>query len=284
MADIKTGLDKLKEQYEGIHAPQELEGRLIEMESVYKRKARFAGLKSWGERAAVFVCCAVAGITLISNINASAAEAMQKIPIIGAVSKVVTFRSYKSGDADIKTPHVTGLGDKKTEQKLNKEFDKYSDAIIAQYEADVKDMGSDPHVAVSSSYKVLVDNSSQLTIVMNTVVAKGDSMETDWYYNIDKKTGKLLKLSDVFRSGTDYIKPINAYISGEINKNPDDYFMEDDKFKSIASDQNFYINKDGKLVLVFDEASIAPAYKGVIEFTVPTDIISGILPEDGLVH
>lgn len=284
MSESRTDWTELKAQYERIHAPRELEERLRKMENEFQTKKCPSALFLWGRRAAVCLCAAVVGLSVAANASASAAETLQKIPVIGAITKVVTFASYRNGDAQIQTPHLEGLGDKNAEEKLNREFDRYAGALIAQYETDVKNMEAGAHEAVTSSYQVLVDSDSQLTIAMNTVVARGDSMETDRYYNIDKRSGKLLKLADLFKSGADYTSPINACISAEIKKDSQNYFTGEDAFRSIAENQNFYINKDGGLVIVFDEASIAPAYRGVIEIPVPTEAVAGILAEGGLVR
>ena len=52
---------------------------------------------------------------------------------------------------------------------------------------------------------------------------------------------------------------------------------EDDLFRSIAKDQNFYINQDGKLVISFNEYDVAPGYMGVAQFTIPTEVIQDLL-------
>lgn len=278
--------NKLKAQYEQIHAPQELEERLRKVENEYQSKKHPNIFFLWGRRVAACICCVVIGIAVAANTSVAAAEALQNIPIIGDITKVVTFRHYHSGDSDIKTPHISGLGDKKVEEKLNQEFDKYADTLIVQYESDVKAMKNGGHEAITSSYKVLVDNNFQLTIAMDTLLQSGDSMEISRYYNVNKKSGKILKLGDLFRSGADYISPINSYISKEIQKNSQNYFTDEDGdgFKTIARNQNFYINKDGKLVIVFDEGSIAPACNGGSKFTIPTNEISNVLADKSLVH
>ncbi|WP_444643881.1 RsiV family protein [Caproiciproducens sp. R1] len=271
-------------QYEQFHAPRELEERLRQMENEYQKKKHPSPLFLWSRRAAACLCCAVIGLSVAANTSAAAAETLQNIPIIGPITKVVTFRHYQSGDADIRTPHVTGLGDKKVEEKLNQEFDQYADVLIAQYESDIKGMGSSAKEAVTSSYNVLVENDSQLTIAIRTVLVSGDSMEIDRYYNIEKSSGKILKLSDLFKSSSDYAAPINTYISEKIQKSSEDYFTDTDAFQTIAKDQNFYINKSGKLIIVFDEGSIAPAYRGITEFTIPTDLIASILADGSMIH
>lgn len=45
-------------------------------------------------------------------------------------------------------------------------------------------------------------------------------------------------------------------------------------FKSIKKDQSFYINKDGKLVIVFQKYEVTLGYMGVSEFIIPTRVIS----------
>lgn len=276
----------LRAQYEKRKAPAELRERLLRMEPESRRAGRSAAGR-WAMRAAAIVLCAAAGLTVAANAGASAAAALQKIPVIGPIAKVVTFRNYtaeKYGtDANIATPRVTGLGDKKVEEKLNSEFERYSDALIAQYESDVKGMENGGHESVTSTYEVKADTDTHLTIVMHTVIARGDAEQIDRYYNIDKKTGKLLKLGDLFQKDADYVKTVSAYIAGELAGDPDDYFSGSEGFQKIAADQNFYVSKEGKLVIVFDEASIAPAYRGVLEFTIPTGTISGMLNGD-LVH
>lgn len=281
MTANENRLHELRMQYEHIRAPEELNQRLIRMQTEYKAKKHFEALKTWSLRSAACFFCAIAGLTIAANSNAAAAQTLQKIPVIGPIAKIVTFRSYTSQkygtDANITTPHITGLGDKNIEEKLNGEFEQYADTLIAQYEADIKGMENGGHESVTSSYRVLVNSDLQLTVAINTVIARGDSMEINRYYNIDKETGKILSLNSLFKKNADYVKPINEYISKEIAKNPDDYFSDQDKFSSIAKDQEFYISKDGKLVIVFDEASIAPAYLGTVNFTIPTDVLSGIL-------
>ena len=51
-------------------------------------------------------------------------------------------------------------------------------------------------------------------------------------------------------------------------------------FEKIAPEQKFYINENYKLVIVFDKYEVAPGYMGVVEFEIPTNIISSLLVSD----
>lgn len=57
----------------------------------------------------------------------------------------------------------------------------------------------------------------------------------------------------------------------------DDKEMGDENFKSIDKNQDFYINKDGELVICFDKYEVAPGYMGLVEFTIPNDIIQPLM-------
>jgi hypothetical protein len=48
-------------------------------------------------------------------------------------------------------------------------------------------------------------------------------------------------------------------------------------FDSIAKDQSFYINNEGKLVISFDKYEVAPGYMGVVEFIIPSNVIADAL-------
>jgi hypothetical protein len=58
------------------------------------------------------------------------------------------------------------------------------------------------------------------------------------------------------------------------------YFLDDDmadSFTSIKEDQSFYINSEGKLVISFNEYEVAPGYMGIVEFTIPTNVLQDVL-------
>ncbi|MCH1968737.1 RsiV family protein [Romboutsia hominis] len=48
-------------------------------------------------------------------------------------------------------------------------------------------------------------------------------------------------------------------------------------FKFIDKNQDFYINKNGELVICFDKYDVAPGYMGLVEFTIPNNVIKPLL-------
>mgnify|MGYP002740095048 FL=1 len=55
------------------------------------------------------------------------------------------------------------------------------------------------------------------------------------------------------------------------------YFPED--FAGIDAEQNFYLDANGNLVLVFDEFAIAAGSMGMPEFTIEKNIYQDLLKE-----
>ena len=98
-----------------------------------------------------------------------------------------------------------------------------------------------------------------------------------YFYNIDIETGKKLNLRDLL--GNDYKKIVDDEIYKEIeirSKNPDNiYFTKGEGgFEGIENEyQDFYINKEGKIVIVFEKYKIAPGYMGIQEFVIDDKVL-----------
>ena len=53
--------------------------------------------------------------------------------------------------------------------------------------------------------------------------------------------------------------------------------MEDWNFKTITEETSFYLNEEENLVISFNEAEVAPAYMGVVEFVIEKEAVGDIL-------
>ena len=56
--------------------------------------------------------------------------------------------------------------------------------------------------------------------------------------------------------------------------------MPESNFESIKEDTAFYVNENGKLIIVFDEYEVAPGYMGSVEFEIPTEAVQDLV-QDG---
>ncbi|NCC55303.1 MAG: DUF3298 domain-containing protein, partial [Erysipelotrichia bacterium] len=123
---------------------------------------------------------------------------------------------------------------------------------------------------VNIDYKVYYQSNHILSFVINKTVIQASSYVEKMVYNLDLDSGEKLTLQSLL--GNDYKTIVNTQIEKQIQerlKNDSNAFFYDDanKFTTIKDNQNFYINKEGKIVILFDKYEIAPGYMGNLEFT-----------------
>ena len=148
------------------------------------------------------------------------------------------------------------------------------------------------YVASDTGYNILRNDESLLSICFYTTLNAGGSGEYSRCFTLDKTTGKMLTLSDLFAEGSDYISVISADILRQMTEQAEagdgDYFIPggiwspEECFKAIAADQNFYIDETNKLVIVFDEYEVAPGSMGMPQFTVEIAVLDDILRQPSL--
>lgn len=244
------------------------------------------------------VVIAILIITVITNSSANIAHAMSKIPVIGTIAEIVTFRTYENSEnnmeANIKVPEVSvknedGTVNEETTQKINKSIQEYTDEIIAQYEADVAAAEGEGHMDVELDYSVVTDSERLFSIRFDQFLIMASGSQMVKIYHIDKQTGEMIQLSDLFQDGVDFITPISENIKQQMREQmaADDsvmYFIDSDvpesDFQSINEDTTFYVNDNGKLMIVFDEYEAAPGYMGSVEFEIPTEFVQDLV-QDG---
>ncbi|WP_338559010.1 DUF3298 domain-containing protein [Paraclostridium sordellii] len=278
-------IDKLKENYNNIKIPARLNDVVND---AINKKSNHKIQTKWLVTAASI--CAVVGAI---NINPVFADNLEQIPVIGNIVKIVNFSNYQIKDngyeASIKVPKIEGLDNKELEYKLNKEFEENGKKLYSQYLEEVKGLkesNESGHKSAESWYEVKTDNDNILSLVIYEYEAEGSSNTTRRFYNIDKKNQTALTLEGMFKND-DYINVISENIkqqmAEQMKKDKNKIYWLNDKearngnFKSIKKDQGFYINKSGELVICFDKYEVGPGAMGLVEFTIPKDIIKPLM-------
>lgn len=288
-------LQQLKKNYMDIPIPVELDfivKKSLEDNGVKitNSKANFKGIKI----AAASIVAATALFTVGVNSSPVFAASLSNVPVVGSIVKILTFREYTvnedSYNADIKVPSIQGLENKDLENNLNDKYLTENKKLYEDFMTDMEDMKSngDGHLGVSSGYVVKTDNDRLLSIGRYVVNTVGSSSTTMKYDTIDKQSEILITLPSLFKNDS-YVNIISENIKKQmIEQNKADenkfYWVEGiekdvdmDLFEKISKDQNFYINSEGKLVISFDKYEVAPGYMGVVEFVIPTEILSDSL-------
>ena len=287
-------IDELKTQYENIYASDQLKQNV---NKILKRKKFPVFLKITAAVAAFIL-----SFTAFFNFFPNFAEAAAEIPVIGTLVRVITFGKYENKDqgyeAKIITPKIEGLLDKDLENRLNNDFKENAEEIIKAYENDVKELKKEYgeetiHMGVASDYIIKTDTDRILSLDVYILYTAGSSSTKHTFYTIDKKTGKLLSLSGLFKNGADYISPISEYIKEEMKRlnaeedglfwvNPEEDFFE--SFEKIKENQNFYINDRCELVICFDKYEVAAGAQGCPEFVIPPDVISSVVSPSSVIY
>lgn len=286
---MDKNLEKLRSDYQNIPLPNDLDE--IVKNAIHHSKSR----RRFGVNKSVVAGLTAAAVFVLSlNTSQAFAKSLSNVPVIRNVVKVLTFTEYTVDEptykANIKVPAVTNLKNKDLEQSLNQKYLKENQKLYAEFKKEISSMkkNSGGHLGVDSGYEVKTDNENILSIeryVVNTVASSSTTMKFD---TIDKKKEILLTLPILFKDKS-YIDIINQNIKEQMidrmNQDEDNiYWIQEanldysiDPFISIKDNQNFYINKDNKLVISFDEYEVAPGYMGVVEFIIPTNILTNIL-------
>jgi len=288
-------LEKLKREYMNIPIPEELDFvvRKALKESEVNRMRR----KSHMNRIRIAAASVAAVFTVLivgANTSQVFAATLSKVPVVGSIVKVLTFREYAVNEgtfnADIKVPAIQGTENKTLENSLNEKYLEEGKSLYEGFNADMEELKKNGggHLGIDSGYEVKTDTDRILSIGRYTVNTVASSSTTMKYDTIDKKNEILITLPSLFKDDS-YVDIISENIKKQMveqNKaDSDQYYwvegIEQDSsmelFDKIAKDQNFYINPEGKLVISFDKYEVAPGYMGVVEFVIPTDILSDVL-------
>lgn len=292
-------LEEMRRNYNDIPIPVDLKKRVEESIQQAKNDTETSKMKKhipiWTKFAAGAVA-AMLVLTVLVNTNNNIAYAMSDIPVLGAIIKVVTFSTYEDKNQDmsahIETPRVTveskdGHPMEEAADKLNKSVKDYTNQVIEQYKADVKATGGEGYEEVTTDYEVVTDNDKLFSLRVNTVIMLNSSGITIKIYHIDKSTGQLMTLPDLFKDDSDYTNVISEEIKRQMRQQmaADEniaYFIDEEdmpglNWTGITDEANFYFDKDGSLTFVFDKYEAAPGYMGVCEFKIPKDITNKIL-------
>ena len=281
---------------------REEKGRLTEFmkregilsESGKKKNRNTAGrIVGWAAAAAVIA------LVVVPNTSATAAYAMEQIPILGSVIRAVTIRNYQyeSEDysADIQEVKLeqgngeTAVGTEEDRlegsiQTINESIEEMTDRLVARFEEQVEQ--GEGHSSIYADHEGVTNTDTWFTLRIDVTEIAASGFQYQYYYHIDKTTGEIASLKNLFKEGADYITPISENIKKQMREemradeskmywiDSEDEIIED--FETIKEDQNFYLNEEGQIVICFDEYEVAPGYMGLVEFAVDEDAVADI--------
>ena len=280
-------IDKLKENYNNIEIPKELDDVINDAFNESENKKLENNKKDWRRNMKKWYASAAAVGLIIVSVNASStfAKSLENIPVIGNIIRVVNFNNYridKDGmDVSISLPEVSS-DSKDLEYKLNKEFEKEGKEAYKKYEAEVEKLekeGKTTHKSAEMWSETVAENDKILSVAIYNTETEASAATSRKIYNIDKKDKTILTLEGMF-GNNDYVDVLSKNILSQMKertkKDSNDVYFVDHTFK-IKKDQPFYINDKGELVICFDEYEVAPGSAGLVEFVIPSNVVSKLM-------
>ena len=241
--------------------------------------------------AATAACFIFVIFFLLPNVSVAYAEAFEEIPIIGRLIKVITVRNYFYSDdyheMDIDVPKVSGE-DGDAADYINNDVNKLTDTLVKQFYKDLDSIGDSGHSSIYVDYETVTNTESWFTLKMRVHEAAGSSNTYYKYYHIDKKSGKIIKLSDLSED-EGFFETLEKEIRQQMRSQMDNdsskiYWLDDSiigkDYVALTPEHNFFWNENGDLVIVFDKYEVAPGAMGTPEFTVDKALISDMLKSE----
>ena len=247
-----------------------------------KSRKRMGKTIGWAAAAAALV------LVIVPNTSAEAAYAMEQIPILGDVIRAVTIRNYQYEDenflADIEEVRLENVKMEGSIQTINESIEEMTDRLIARFEEQVEQ--GEGHSGIYAGHEVVTDTDTWFTLRIHVTEIEASGFQYQYYYHIDKTTGEIATLKDLFMEGADYITPISEnnkeQMREQMQADESKVYWVDSKeemghqFEAVKADQNFYVNQNGQIVICFDEYEVAPGYMGLVEFTVDEEAVAAI--------
>lgn len=309
-------LRQLQEEYENMIIPEAGRERLqagIDRARMEKKRAEHARRRS----AWTAVAAAVVVMIALPNTNIQIAHAMENIPLLGGFFRLVTVRQYNYSDenhnAEVElaqinygedagegasvgevaaAPEGTAAGNVEGAsdgqeaavanlsedgvEAVNQNMEATVEELIRQFEDTLSEEG---YHGLHVTQEIVTDNERYYTVKLSVLETEASGYEHNQFYTIDKQTGNVVTLEDLFAEGSDYISAISENIKTQMQEQmaADEgviYFLDNDdmpefNFQGITEQTNFYFNEKDELVIAFDEYEVAPGSMGTPEFVIP---------------
>lgn len=242
---------------------------------------------------AVMMLALVMMFTAAVNVSPDLAFAMSDVPILGDVVRVITLNRYEKkiggSEAEIVIPKIEGLENEELMDDINEALGNDARVLIEEFEKDavalMEEFGDGAHSGVGSNYEVRTDNEDYFVLDVYFYNTVGSSLTVHKFYTIDKASGELVKLEDLFIKDCNYVEVISEIVKNEmirLNKEEGGMFWVEadeygDGFAGISADNKFFINDDGDLVICFDKYAVAAGAQGSPEFVIEKELIKDIL-------
>ena len=240
--------------------------------------------------AASAACFVFIILFLLPNVSVTYAHALEPIPVIGDIVRVVTIRNYFYSDdkheMDIDVPKIEGDND--AAENINQDIAKLTETLVEQFYEDVELIGDEGHSSIYLDYETVTNTDTWFTLKIRVHEAAGSSNTYYRFYHIDKRTNEIVKLGDLAKDNSFYdvlVKEIKRQMKLQMENDSSVVYWLDDSiigkdFVSLTENHNFYWNDNGDLVIIFDKYEVCPGAMGTPEFVIDKGVFMDVLKSE----
>lgn len=250
--EIEKELEGLKEQYTEVKMSEVQLAQLKEIMEKGKAENRRERRKIEWRKFTVSAAAAVMAFVILPNTSSNIAYAMEQLPMLGNLVKLVTWRDYQYEDekhvADVsvtkleaeewvqeteesemvestletitKEDSIGGVIREDVLQEsmdeINGEIEEITNQLIAEFENHLKeDLGYQELIVEN---EIVATTEEYFTVKLYCYQAAASGYEQQFYFTIDLKNGERIGLKDLFKGGTDYITVISENIKEQMRE------------------------------------------------------------------
>ena len=215
------------------------------------------------------IVAAFLGISVLTGCQLSEAVAL------------VDHKEIKKNNVEVLIPSVKKGASSDVLKKINAELDKAVKDRLDEYMGYLKEdtrVSTDRYIFYSS-YAVKFNKNDLVSMVMDSYQYTGGAHGMKWKDSVtaDLKTGKILKLGDLFKFGSAYDTVLNEKIRAQIDAK--EYRKDDISFVGVNNETNFYLTEE-LLVIYYQPYDIAPYVYGMVAFYIDNDELEDIYKDD----
>lgn len=272
--------------------PDSVKNRIEQtLEDLPEKKPVIKQIRIFPRIAAAVACFIFITLFLLPNVSVVYAHALEQIPVIGDLVRVVTIRNYYYDDnhweMDIDIPQIEGE-DSKSVDYINKNVSELTTALINRFYEELEINGNNGYGSLNVDYEVVTNTDSWFTLKLTVCQTAASSNTYFKFYHIDKNQGKIVELGDLFNTDK-----FSDSLVAEIKKQMQEQMANDEnisywinnsgigeEFATVSTDHNFYWNENGDLVIIFDKYEVGPGSMGTPEFVIDKGVIRDILKSE----
>ena len=233
-------------------------------------------------------CILFVMLVVLPNLSVTYAHAMENIPIIGDLVEIFTIRNYFYSDGrhelDAEVPEVNDPNNEQVSDLINKDMNELTSAVIQKFYDDLEISHDTGYGSIYIDYETVTNTDEWFTLKLTVSEVQASSNTYFKFYHIDRTNGTYVTFGDLIDS-EDFgaiEQIIRAQMEAEMAADPDVVYWTEDtelgqSITALSTDQNFYFDDAGNLVIVYNKYEVSPGSMGCPEIVISKEKIEKYL-------